>query len=346
MAEEVNDGGAAPAAAVATEIGASAAAAAAGGPFDGIGGAAAGGNAAAGGSGAGDGAAAADAGAAAPAGDDAAAADPKGADAGGSEWLDGLIEGASDDDKANLEWLKAKGYKSVSGLAKSYREAERQIRNGGVEVPGENATDEQRAAYREKMGIPDKPEGYEFAIPQNLELPEGAGLNDDLVAFYGDAAHKLNLPKDQARALFDAVVEKQVSDHMAEVQRNDTAAAEFLKSQPDGGVAAKAHANRAWRNLGIEQKFGTEFLGKLQAGLGAADTFKFMSMLGEMTAEDTFGADGKTKQLGMNAAEAQVQLTAFENDKGKAEKLRLRDPATIAEHDRLTRAVAAGMPAV
>jgi hypothetical protein len=63
----------------------------------------------------------------------------------------------------------------------------------------ENATDEQKAAYREAMGIPNSPDAYELDKPQ---LPDGLEYNADMEKWYRETAHKLGLPKDTAKALF------------------------------------------------------------------------------------------------------------------------------------------------
>jgi hypothetical protein len=62
---------------------------------------------------------------------------------------------------------------------------------GLVKVPGEEATDEERAAFRKALGVPDAAEAY--ALPEGLELPEGVDLDDDTGRDFRRAAHELGL---------------------------------------------------------------------------------------------------------------------------------------------------------
>jgi hypothetical protein len=59
---------------------------------------------------------------------------------------------------SNRDWLKAKGFKTLDDVAKSYREAEHAIRNGSkLVVPGDDAKPEEIAAFNKAIGVPEKP---------------------------------------------------------------------------------------------------------------------------------------------------------------------------------------------
>jgi hypothetical protein len=90
------------------------------------------------------------------------------------EWLEQFsAEGGTAENPSNRDWLKAKGFKTVDDLAKSYREAEHAIRNGGkFNVPGDDAKPEEVAAYHKAIGVPEKAEDYTITLPEGVKEDE------------------------------------------------------------------------------------------------------------------------------------------------------------------------------
>lgn len=77
------------------------------------------------------------------------------------------------EDKKALKRLER--FDSLSTLGKSYFEAEAKLTSGKlVQIPGEDATDEDRAAWAKSRGIPDDPSKYEIKV----KPPEGMELTD------------------------------------------------------------------------------------------------------------------------------------------------------------------------
>ena len=91
-------------------------------------------------------------------------------------------------------------------LVGSYIEAKRE-RSGMVTIPGDNATLEQKTAFNKKMGVPDKPDGYEFKVPDGS--PDGMFDDTAMTAFKTDA-HELGVPKAKAEELFTRFSGRQV----------------------------------------------------------------------------------------------------------------------------------------
>lgn len=75
---------------------------------------------------------------------------------------------------------------------KTERDALKTKLDGAIFKPGKEAKPEEISAYRQKMGIPDKPEGYEF--------PKGEGIEHDpkMVGWFQETAHTAGLSKEQA----------------------------------------------------------------------------------------------------------------------------------------------------
>jgi len=74
-------------------------------------------------------------------------------------------------------------------------------KNGLAELPGEESTPEQQAAFWEKVGKPKSAAEYDFKAPE--DLPEGLDYSDERAAAFAEMAHKHNLTKAQAQGLFN-----------------------------------------------------------------------------------------------------------------------------------------------
>lgn len=75
------------------------------------------------------------------------------------------------------------------------KEAEGKLANS-IPKLAENATDEQKAAFRAALGVPEKAEDYE------IELTEG--MDNSLAPWFKNTAFKLGMPKDMAKGLSNA----------------------------------------------------------------------------------------------------------------------------------------------
>lgn len=105
------------------------------------------------------------------------------------------------------DWAKQLGlpeafaskFKTVDGALKSYANLEKMLGNQNkVAVPGDNASKEEIALFRSKIGVPEKADGYKIAKPE--------GIPDELwgaerVTAYQAKAHELGLTAKQAEGL-------------------------------------------------------------------------------------------------------------------------------------------------
>lgn len=89
------------------------------------------------------------------------------------------------------------GLEEFAKRALGLRQAASQ-RDGFVKLLGKDATDEDRAAYRKAMGIPDKPEDYGIVAPKGQE--ELLGTPEEVGAF-ARLAHDLGLTRAQVQSL-------------------------------------------------------------------------------------------------------------------------------------------------
>lgn len=114
----------------------------------------------------------------------------------------GWISGLPDNLKTNEAFA---GFKTVGEFAQSHLETQGKVKElegklaTAIVRPGEGATDEEKAAFREAMGIPDAPDKYEFERPQ---MPEGVEYNEALETWFRNIAHKHGLAGDTAKAMY------------------------------------------------------------------------------------------------------------------------------------------------
>jgi hypothetical protein len=298
-----------------------------------------------GGGGGGDAGGAAAALAAAGGGDDAAAAAAAAAAAGGEdpEWLKQFSgEGGDADNPSNRDWLKAKGFKTVDDVAKSYREAEHAIRNGGkLTVPGEDAKPEEIAAFHKAIGVPEKADGYTFDMPDGVteEL-----LDMPMLGSIGELALAAGVPAAGYKALVEGVIAKQLDVLEASKTAENSSRDELFKEWGAQKDAKLADVTNGMRALGLKPTH----VAAMQRGFaqqfgeaGSRFTLELLQKIGAGVAEDALlGGDGP-RRFGITGPEAQAEIDKLIVDREFGDKLAKKDPDAVARWDRLNGAVAA-----
>lgn len=231
------------------------------------------------------------------------------------EWAQGLSgDGGEGDVPSNRDWVKAKGFKDLDGVVKSLRDTERALRDSGrIKVPGEGAGAEEVAAFRKAIGVPDSADGYQVTLP---ETNGGLELNGELIGKLAQIAHSAGAPKEAFEALANAYVEHQVTEHLAEVQRQDQLAQAKLSEWGSNKDARLADCQAAQRALGIDRVM----VAQLQSAWGADKTLDFLAKIGGGIAEDTL-ITGGTGRFGVSPAEAQREIDAIKADPERAAKV-------------------------
>ncbi len=106
--------------------------------------------------------------------------------------------------------LTAKGWKSPVDLLSAYSALEKDSA-GRVAIPGEGATDEERAAFFTALGRPATAQDYGLAKP--VDMPD-AEWDGERMGRFGDAAHALGLSAAQAKGIIDWLA-KDTNDQIA-----------------------------------------------------------------------------------------------------------------------------------
>lgn len=115
----------------------------------------------------------------------------------------------ADLDGDTREWLGKKGVKSPQEAAKLAHDQAKLLGNA-IRVPGEKATDEEKAEFLNKLGRPESPDKYEFEVPKNL--PEDVPYDAERADSFKQLAHSIGLTAQQAAALHDWAAENTVND--------------------------------------------------------------------------------------------------------------------------------------
>ena len=159
----------------------------------------------------------------------------------------------------------------------------------GIFKPKEDATEEEVAVYKEKLGIPQEASGYELT-----KTPKELGDTKDFETWFRDMAKSTDLSKEQAKAVYDKYTELQVNAYAArqqEVKETEKTLRSDLGSGYDEAVA----------NVGtILQSGGQDFVDYLNdTGVGNDPRFiKAMAKLGSLVSEDSIGQTKATNASG------------------------------------------------
>lgn len=125
----------------------------------------------------------------------------------------------------HAETLKRFG--SVADLAKSYVH----LRGTGPGYPGENATTDEIARFRQLAKVPASPAEYGIQKPENL--PPGMEWNESFLGEMAAVAHKHHIPA----PAFQALVQAQLTHAQTHAQTTESTRAAEIKAAQDGLVA-------------------------------------------------------------------------------------------------------------
>lgn len=118
-------------------------------------------------------------------------------------------------DPENLAYVKTKGWQDPDGAVKSYRELESEASKSKIKLPDKDTKPEELDAFYNQLGRPEKPEGYEFKLPE--KLPEAFPYEENTATEFKGISHKLRLTAEQAQGLHDWYVSEKAKGFTEEV---------------------------------------------------------------------------------------------------------------------------------
>lgn len=187
-------------------------------------------------------------------------------------------------------------YATPGDYHKSFTEAQKTIRakqEGMIKLPGETATDEERAAFQKALGIPAAPDKYEI----NAKPPEGLELSDADKAFLSKVTAKLH-----ATGGFAATPEVANMAHELYFEAMQEQAAVMAAMAVQKKNEGKATLQKLYgQNLDLELKHAQNAL----VAFGPRDAAKARAMLDRQFADGTtLGDDPEIVQLLVRASRA------------------------------------------
>lgn len=266
-------------------------------------------------------------------GEGAGAAGDGGAGDGGSDpdWYDELSTDVGDGEKASLrDFVKARGAKTIDQLAKGLLDAQRAIHDKGlIRLPGEGASDEERTAFNNAIGVPDAVEGYAFEAPLDGD-GKPVELNAPLLDRLAAAALKAGMPAEAYKAVVGEFLAAQLEELAGHNAAGQAEALEWAKAQGDKRAVQLAAVDRGAQALGLEDG---EVL-KLRESLGAKRSMDLLARLGAGVGEDVLGA-GSSRQSFVNGDQAQVQIDAMKADPATSSKIFIKGSPENIRYNRL-----------
>jgi hypothetical protein len=228
-------------------------------------------------------------------------------------------------------WLASKGWDkldakgAVTAAVQSYRQAEKLV--GGdpaslLRAPRPDAPPAEIAAFWQKLGAPDKPEGYDFS---GIKHADGAALDADFVGFLRQTASELHLP---SSAAFE--IAKRFAAMADTAEADETAANGRALAEAKGALATNwggADSIQYKTNLAVAQRAAlasgvtTDELNAIEGSIGYPKIMAAFLKMGVGMGEHRALTGGSGTQLNadgtpvpMSVDEARSKITSFKAD--------------------------------
>lgn len=212
-------------------------------------------------------------------------------------------------------------------LAKQFVHAQRLVGADKIVLPTDKSTPEEIAAFRKKLGVPDKFEDYGYKLPEGLRDDQ---LDKARIDLWRKEMHEAGIPK--------AAAERLMNKFLAEEHQHNTAQAEAREKLLDGyelqakqEFGDKLDEALNYSRWAVKEFGGQDIITMLdETGLGSHPAvIRMMSKIGSVLAEDKgHGGGGGQGFGGMSPADAQAALSTFNRDERKQKALfDANDPA-------------------
>ena len=243
-----------------------------------------------------------------------------------------------------------KNFKSDIDFVKNFKENESFL-GRSIRVPGEDATDESRAQFYEKlakaangklMPVPDredkeamesvyssmgKPkESSEYSLPE----VDGVKLSDDQVNDFREVAHQLNLPKDGFKDMMTGIMAKEGERLEAERIQRDNGKKQL---ETEWGQAYDGKMERIYTVIN-QTGAPTDVVDAIKAGKMGPESLKWLDAMAENLQGSKMEISGQapTQQIGTTPAEAKEQAAELRDN---IRSIRKSDPTYSAKLQKL-----------
>lgn len=135
-------------------------------------------------------------------------------------------------DADSREWLQKANLATSPAALANHAYNQEKLLGSAIRIPKEDATEEEKAAFLDKLGRPKTPDAYQFEAPK--DLPEGLPYDADMETQFKGFAHAAGLTQAQAASARDWFMKYQVGAFTGATE----ASATVLKGKADKATAA------------------------------------------------------------------------------------------------------------
>ena len=140
---------------------------------------------------------------------------PKG-EASAPDWAELRAKYANGDEKLLKRLAR---YSSTEAALDALIAAQNKIASGGLKTAlAEDATPEEKAAWRADNGIPESPDAYEIQVPDDVELDE---RGESALSELAQLAHDVNMKPDQLQRVADYLFEAKQKQEAAQAEADE-----------------------------------------------------------------------------------------------------------------------------
>lgn len=219
-------------------------------------------------------------------------------------------------DEGNRQVVQTKGWKDLDAPIKAYTELERKLSEVTTKTltpPAPEADAKEWDAFYAKLGRPEKPDGYEFKLPEGL--PEDLPYDTEKAAQYKEWSHQAGLTPRQAQIVHDLAAKAAVADF-------EKAQAAFVAK----GEGAHAEIEKAWGAKGSDAYVqSVQFADRFIKNNGGD------ALMAELKANGLLSSEGVVLSPRLAIAMAKAGKTLYAEDQfvtGKTAQAK-GDPASI-----------------
>lgn len=248
-------------------------------------------------------------------------------------WFDTFV----DEDKG---YIKNKGWDNDDGtknLLTSYKNLEK-LRGVPedrlLKLPEKLDDNEAMGKIYERLGRPEKPEGYEF------KAPEGVQVDADRMKWAAGLAHSMGLNKAQHKALVENTLKYEGDLTAAHTQRAEQERVQsFTKLKDEWGSAYEERKNLAERGLThFMTEKSEESVAKLQSVLGHAEVMKMFASIGESISEDKVPSADGVRPFGYSPEQAKSDIDLLKSElSGDRQRLIAYNSGKGADYEKMQR---------
>jgi len=215
-------------------------------------------------------------------------------------------------------------------------------RESQARIPGKDASEEEIAKYQKAIGVPDKPEEYEWPELAEDQMTDEVKLSRQL---WGERFKQLNVPKDAAKAIAEMVNEDMAAyEEMVSKQDQEFAKESETVLRKEWGADFEKNqtlANRALEGIANQAGVDVEVLRSMEMKNGRyllddASMLRMFSVIGREMDEGSLGpalteTESEALKDQIDNIRTQINEAQAKGDSKKANALYQKEQALVAK---------------